>query len=213
MQQTECTDDRDRQVICTAWHNTDGQRHRTTGPAVENWTVFPGGGHVLSFQGWYLNGEYHREGRPAYRRWHIADGGTRVLEYEEWYRHGKGHRVGAPSYRGGSMELHGTRKLVRESWRVNGKLHRVDGPAYEGRSFYWHGVEVRQDDLPWLRCGQGILAGLAGGRGAGPQGEGAAASSPAWCRDARVAMIRSGSVSNTPATYLSAEGGAVLLCM
>jgi len=35
--------------------------------AAEHWTVLPGGGHMLSFQAWYLNGNKHREGRFAVR--------------------------------------------------------------------------------------------------------------------------------------------------
>jgi len=77
------------------WDNTDGKPHRTTGPAMENWTVLPGEGRrVLSYQVWYLNGKPHREGRPARCSWHVADNGTRILTREEWYRHDMLHLVG-----------------------------------------------------------------------------------------------------------------------
>jgi len=46
MQQTEFTDEYGRQVIGREWRNTDGQLHRTTGPAWEEWTVLPSGAHT-----------------------------------------------------------------------------------------------------------------------------------------------------------------------
>jgi len=97
MQQSEFTIEHGRRVIRREWRNTGGHLHRTTGPAVEVWTVLPGGGHVLSRQGWYVNGNAHRVDRPAVRRWHVAGDGTRVLEREEWKQHGRWHRVDGPA--------------------------------------------------------------------------------------------------------------------
>jgi len=89
MRETEWgTDDYGRRVICREWRNTDGQLHRTTGPAVEEWTVLRSGAHVLSYQAWYLNGSAQ-----------MAHYGTRVLEFEEWARYDRGHRMNGPSYR------------------------------------------------------------------------------------------------------------------
>jgi len=140
-------------VVRRTWRNTDGQLHRTAGPAWEEWTVLPGGGHVLSYQAWSLNGRTHREGWPANRYWHVAEDGTRSLAHEWWSQHGGGHRIGAPSFRHWTVERDGTRTVASEEWHVNGNLHRADGPAYEGRSFYSHNRGVRQEDLPWLRRG------------------------------------------------------------
>jgi len=159
MQQTECTGEYGRRVIRREWRNTRGELHRTTGPAVENWTVLPGGAHVLSYQVWYLNGRRHWESRPAWRSWHVKGNGTRVLVTEEWYRHGVWHRVGGPAYRSWHVEPDGTRTLTWEEWCVNGKLQRVDGPAI-GRQFCWHGETARQEDLPWLRRGRDLLNAL-----------------------------------------------------
>ena len=209
MQQTECTDEHGRRVIRREWRNMEGQRHRTTGPAVEEWTVLPGGAHVLSRQVWYQNGGVYREGRPARRRWHVAEDGTRVLGREEWWRHEREHRVGGPAYRRWTVEPDGARTLAWESWRVNGKLHRVDGPAYPKNGFWWHGMEVRQEDLPWLRRGHCLLSAFTGAIQQGGNG----GVFPAWSRDARVAMTGPGAASSTPSTYRSAVGGTVLLCV
>ena len=210
MQQTECTDEHGRRVIQRQWRNTEIQLHRTTGPAVEEWTVLPGGGHMLSYQGWCVNGRWHREGRPAVRYWHVAEDGTRVLFREEWWRHGSEHRMERPSYRRWTVELDGIRRLAWESWRVNGQLHRADGPAFDGRKCYWHDVEVRQKDLPWLRRGGGLLVALTGaGANTREQGDDSSAGSPTWSRDARVVMVG----GDLPETYRSAVGGAVLLCV
>jgi len=210
LQTTVMGDELGRQVIARYWCDARGERHWTTGPAVEHWTVLPGGAHVLSYQAWYVNGNRHREDRPAWRRWHVSEDGSRVLEIEGWYQHDRGHRVGGPSYRRWTVEPDGTRALASECWRANGKLHRVDGPTYGGHGFYWHDAEAREEDLPWLRRGRSFLATLAGGRGAGPQGVDAA-STPAWSRDARVAMTGASSASSTPAAYRSAVGGTALL--
>jgi len=211
MQQTEFTDENGRRVIRRTWHNACGQLHRTTGSAVENWTVLPGGAHVLSYQGWYLNGVPHRVDRPAVCRWHVAGDGTRVLVGEEWVRHGEWHRVGGPSYRKWTVGPDGVRTLGGEGWWANGKLHGVDGPAFFGHEFYWHGVSVRQQDLPWVRRGQGILAALAGPGAASRGHHGDGKVGPAWTRDARVAPTH----ATPPAspTYRSAVGGVVLLCV
>jgi len=189
----------------------DGELHRTTGPAVEEWTVLPGRAHVLSFQAWFLNGNWHREGRPARRAWHVANDGTLVLVCEEWKQHGRWHLMNGPSYRGWTTEPDGTRRLAREWWYVNGRLHRVDGPAQTGPDeYWWHGVEVRQEDLPWLRRGHGLLAGLT----RATQQRGGSGVSPAWSRDARVAMTAAVyGLTPTPTTYRSAVGGSVLLCV
>jgi len=216
MQQSAWTDWDNRPVIRREWYNTEGQLHRTTGPAVEQWTILPGGAHVQSYQVWVLNGKQHREGRPAARQWYVDDNDSRNLEWEEWVRHGKNHRVGGPSYCHASychwtVGPDGTRPTW-ETWHANDKLHRVDGPAYDTCRFYWYDRHVREEDLPWLRCGQRMLAALAGARGAGPRREDAA-SSPTWTRDERLAMTESYSVSSTPATYLSVVGGSVLLCV
>jgi len=186
MQETAWRDGRGRQVIHRAWCNTEGQPHRTTGPAWEDWTVLPGGAHVLSVEGWYFNGSAHREGRPAFRWWHIAGDCTQDLEIEEWRRHGHWHRVDGPSYCCWTMEPDGTRRLARERWHVNGKLHRVDGPAHTGPDeFWWHDRQVRQEDLPWLRRGWSFLVALAGFTAATPTlcsdgGAGGSIMFPAW---------------------------------
>jgi len=210
MRDRETSDGYGRRVIHRAWFNTDGQLHRTTGPAVEHWTVLPGGAHVLSYQAWCQNGKDYREGRPAVRRWHVAGDGTRVLEREEWWRASMLHRSTGPAYRLWTVGPDGTWTLTWEHWRVNGKLHRVDGPAYPKNGFCWHGVEVRQEDLPWLRRGQGMLSAFTG---AIQEGGGGSGVSPAWSRDARVAMTEVVSTSGTPRTYRSAVGGSVLLCV
>jgi len=209
MQQTERTDERGRQLIRRSWHNTEGQLHRTTGPAWEEWTVLPGGAHVLLYHDWYVNGKLHREDRPARRWWRIAEAGTRVLACEEWWRHGLWNRVGGPTYRRWTVEPDGTRTLTYKTWRVNGKLHRVDGPAYDRREFWWYGEEVRQEDLPWLRRGHGLLTAFTG---ATQQG-GGSGGFPAWSRDTRVAVTGTDSASRRPSTYRSAVGGTVLLCV
>jgi len=204
-------DRRGRRVIHRTWRNTDGQLHRTTGPAVEHWTVLPGGAHVLSLQGWYVNGKLHREGRPAWRIWHVAGDGTRVLIHKEWWRHGRWHRVSGPAYRYLTVEPDGTRRLAREWWRVNGVQHRVDGPAQTGPDgFYWHGVEVRQEDLPWLRRGRTALAAWTVPI-ASQQGVCGSAVSPAWSRDPRVTLLGAGLLSTAPATYRSVVGGIVFV--
>jgi len=208
MEETEFPDEYGRQVIRREWRNTDGQLHRTTGPAREDWTVLPGGGaHVLSKQAWYQNGRAHREGRPAWRRRRVAEDGTRVLAVEVWWRAGMQHRVSGPSYRDWTVGPDGVRTLGGEGWWANGKLHRVDGPAFFGHEFYWHGVSVRQQDLPWVRRGQGILAALAGPGAASRGGE----VGPTWTCDARVA--RTHATPPASPTYRSAVGGVVLLCV
>jgi len=209
MQETSERDWRNREVIRRTWRNTDGQLHRTLGPAVEHWTVLPGSGHVLSHQVWYLYGKYHREGRPAIRDWHFAESGSRVLEQEVWEQHGRPHRVRGPFHRHWIVRRDDT-TLAWESWRVNGQLHRADGPAFDGRKCYWHDVEVRQKDLPWLRRGGGLLVALTGaGANTREQGDDSSAGSPTWSRDARVVMVG----GDLPETYRSAVGGAVLLCV
>jgi len=187
MKETEGYDARGRWVTRRAWRNTRGQLHRTTGPAVETWTVLPGGGHVLTDRGWWQNGNPHREGRPAYRRWHVANDGTRVLDVEVWCRHGQDHRVGGPSYREWMTGPDGTRTLQCESWWGNNKLHRVDGPACKGYGFfYWHDAVVGQKDLPWLRRGQGSLVPLAASTMAAARNQvGDGGTAPAWSRDTR----------------------------
>jgi len=209
MQQTEFTDEYGRRMIRRTWRNTRGQLHRTTGPAVEHWTVLPDGAHVLSFQGWYVNGVLHREGRHAYRSWDVARDGSRVLVCEEWARHGSGHRVGGPSYRRWTTGPDGTRTLRSEWYRVNGKSHRVDGPAFDRHVFWWQGRYVREEDLPWLRRGHGLLTAFTGPTQQG----GGSGVFPAWSRDTRVVVTGTDSASSTPSTYRSAVGGAVLLCM
>ena len=195
-------------MIRRAWRNTDGELHRTTGPAVEAWTVLPGGGHVLSRQVWAVNGKAHREGRPVGRRWHVADDGTRVMEdEEEWWRAGRRHRLEGPSHRHWIVRRDDT-TLQWEVWRVNGKLHRADGPALNGCWFYWHGRRVEAGDLPWLRRGQTLLVAFTGAN-TREQGDDSSAGSPTWSRDARVVMVG----GDLPETYRSAVGGAVLLCM
>jgi len=211
MQQGEHTDDSGRRVIRRQWRDTCGELHRTTGPAWEEWTVLPVGTHVLSLQGWYVNGNLHREGRPAVRRWHVADDGTRVLVCEAWWRAGMPNRVGGPWYRDWTVGPDGTRTLECKGWWANGKCHRVDGPAYAGREFYWHGVYVREEDLPWVRRGRGILAALAGPGAASPRHHGDGEVGPTWTRDARVALAHA-TPTASPA-YRSAVGGVVLLCV
>jgi len=197
-----------RRMIHRQWRNTDGQRHRTGGPAVENWTVLPGGAHVLSFQVWYVNGSVHREGQPASRGWHVADDGAQVLRREEWRRHGRRHRVGGPSYRQWTVEPDGTRTLSFVWWYVNGRRHRVDGPVLGRHCFYWHDKAVKSEDLPWLRRGHGLLTAFTGATQQG--GSGGGGTSPAWSQDARV--TRAGANVPMPTTYRSVVGGAVLLC-
>jgi len=221
MQETEWgRDERGRQVIRRAWHDTHGQRHRTTGPAVEEWTVLPGGAHVLLDQAWYDSGKLHREGRPAVRRWHVENDGTRVLGREVWARHGRPHRVDGPSYRDRTIEPDGARTLRWERWRVNGVQHRVDGPALDGRSFFWHGKLVQREDLPWLRRGRSFLVALAGFTGAMAtlcsDGDGGGSGvSPAWSQDARVRVVTwhggGGAGEAVVTVYRSAVGGSVLL--
>ena len=204
----------------------DGQRHRTTGSALENWTVLPGGAHVLSYQGWYLNGSMHRVGRPARREWVVTGDGTRVLKCEVWARHDRGHRVGGPLWRRWTVEPDGTRRLAWELWRVNGVQHRVDGPAQTGpHEFWWQDKGVEGEDLPWLRRGRSSLVALAGFTGATPMqrgdgdgdgdgdgGAGGIGVPPAWSRDARVRVVTWHGGGAMP-VYRSAVGGSVLLCV
>jgi len=220
LSQTTLTNGRGRRVITRTWHNGwRAQLHRTAAHAWEDWTILPGGVHVLSFQAWFRNGAAHRVGRPAVCRWHVANDGTRVLVDEVWRRHGHWHRVDGPSYRHWTMEPDGMRILQCVWWYVNGRLHRVDGPAYEGHGFYWHGVEVRQEDLPWLRRGRSFLVGLPGFTGATPtlcgDGDGRAggSGSPAWTQDARVMVVWNGGGAGDAVVpmYRSAVGGAVML--
>jgi len=206
MHETKRKDNRGRVVIRRTWCNTDGELHRTTGPAREDWTILPGGAHVLSYQAWCQNGKDYREGRPAYRRWHVVDDGTRVLEIEAWRRDGMEHRLGGPAYRHWTVGPDGTRTLALEWWFANGRRHYVDGPAYYGRGFLWHGRSVEADDVPWLRRGRhGLIVPLA-------LFTRAAATmcwsvSPAWSQDTRVAATWLGF------GYRSAVGGALLLCV
>jgi len=208
MQETADRDEYGRRVIHRSWRNARGQLHRTTGPAVEEWTVLPDGAHMLSYQAWYVNGKLHREGQPARRGWHIADDGTRVLEDEEWYRHGNDHRMNGPSWRRWTARPDGTLRLEWKWWYANGKMHRADGPAI-GRQFCWHGETVRQEDLPWLRRGRTYLTAWAT-RATGTW-EGGGGTSPVWSRDARVTMPEG--ATQAKVTYRSAVGGAVLLCV
>jgi len=212
-------------LIRRTWHNADGELHRTTGPALEDWAVIPSGAHVLSYQAWWQNGNNHREGQPAGRRWHVANDGTRVLDVEMWCRHGQDHRVGGPAYRHWTVEPNGTRRLARERWHVNGKLHHVDGPALDGLGFYWQDREVRREDLPWLRRGQGVLVPFAALSGATARVQKRPAcrrdgnAFPAWSRDIRLygaafpAWIQAGSTTPSSSLYASAVGGAFLLCL
>jgi len=227
MQQTEFTNDYGRRVIRREWRNTEGELHRTPGPAVENWTVLTGGAHLLSYQAWYLNGKLHREGRPAVRRWHVAGNGTRVVVWDEWYRSGVRHGVGGPSYRRWTVEPDGARTLQLESWRVNDMLHRANGPAHTGHGFYWHGFYwhgkiVKSWNLPWLRRGRSLLVTLAAFTGAtapmrnNNRRGGCNEVSPAWSRDARVSTEswRGGGAGDAVVPmYRSAVGGFVLLCV
>jgi len=226
MQQTERTDERGRQLIRREWHNTDGKLHRTTGPAVEEWTALPGGGHVLSRQAWYVNGNAHRENRPAIRQWYVTGNGIRALQYEVWKQHGEWHRVGGPSCREWTVGRDGTRTLAGEAWRVNGVQHRVDGPAQTGpHEFWWQDKGVEGEDLPWLRRGRSSLVALAGFTGATPMqrgdgdgdgdgdgGAGGIGVPPAWSRDARVRVVTWHGGGAMP-VYRSAVGGSVLLCV
>jgi len=209
MQETAETDEYDRRVIHREWRNTDGELHRTTGPALEECTVLPDGARMLSFQAWYLNGSLHREGRPSFRQWAVAVDGIRTLVHEGWYQHGRRHRVGGPSYRCWTVQRDGIRTLSFVWWRVNGKLHRVAGPAYAGHEFYWQNRGVSREDLPWLRRGHGVLAAFT--RASRQQGVCGGVISPAWARDARVMLT--GANVPTEATYRSAVGGSVLLCV
>lgn len=65
--------------IATKWRNSQGQLHRTNGPAM----VFHGGSKC-----WLQNGEYHRPDGPA-----IESACGKKL----WYRHGKLHRPDGPA--------------------------------------------------------------------------------------------------------------------
>jgi len=219
MQQTGFTVEYGRQVIRREWRNTYGQLHRTTGPAMECWTVLRSGAHVLSEERWNLNGRLHRESRPAFREWHITVDGTRAMVREEWIRHGSGHRVGGPSYRRWTVDDGGTRTLAGERWRVDDQLHRVDGPAAGPYDCFWYDVVVRQEDLPWFRRGRACLVALAASSTGTNQsqllGDCSSAVFPAWIRDVRVAMTGAHPLSTTPTspTYRSVVGGSMLLCV
>jgi len=144
------------------------------------------------------------------REWQVAGDGTRVLTLEGWHRHGREHRPGGPSHRRWTVGPDGTRTVHWEKWYVNGKPYRVDGPAYAGHEFYWHGRGVTQQNLQWLRRGRVCMCLVASAVAftlptTGSEG------SPAWTRDARVAMTRTQSPSAAP--YRSAVGGAVMLCV
>jgi len=212
MQETEEWDGNGRRGIHRTWRNTRGELHRTTGPAVEEWTVLPGGAHVLSYQVWHVNGKLHREGRPAVRWWDVANDGTRVLARQAWRRHEQWHRVGGPSYRNWTVGSDGTRTLRWEAWRVYGRRHRVDGPTQAGDEFDWHDRRVRQEDLPWLRRGRDLLVGLHAWRRSGDQSQ---SRSPAWIRDPRVAMTGydGAAAAASAATYRSFIGGALVMCV
>jgi len=215
MQVTETTDWHNRRVMHRAWYNTRSQLHRTTGPALERWTVLPDGARALFYEGWYLNGQLHRVDRPAARHWHTAADGARVLVQKQWWRHGVSHRVAGPSNLAWTVGPDGLQTVPWEWWRVNGKLHRVDGPALDGSRSFWYDVEVRQEDLPWLRRGRrGLLVPLAARAITAQQhGDSGSGSSTAWSRDPRVTLLGTGSVSTALATYRSAVGGAVMQCV
>jgi len=214
-------DRRGRRLIYREWHNTDGQLHRTTGPAVEEWTMLPDGAHVLSYQAWFVNGKQHNEGRPAVRSWRISEDGTRSLEEEWWFQYGKCHRAGAPARRTWTVPPDGIRTLAWETWRVNAVRHRLDGPAETGPDeFWWHDVEVGEEDLPWLRRGRSFLVALASAWTRATtvrQGDGGASGvPPAWSRDARVTTVTwhgGGDEDAVVAVYRSAVGGSMLLCV
>jgi hypothetical protein len=86
------------------WRNSEGELHRTDGPAVER---------ADGSREWYLNGLLHREDGPARE---LAN------SRRAWYQNGQLHRTDGPAVEWAS----GTRM-----WCRNGQQHREDGPAIE----------------------------------------------------------------------------------
>lgn len=84
--------------------NSDGEYHRTDGPAIE---------HVNGTKFWWINGEKHREDGPTIE---YANG----TKY--WHKNNKLHRVDGPA-----VEYSDGDKF----WYKNGEYHRTDGPACE----------------------------------------------------------------------------------
>jgi len=156
-------------VIRGAWRAMDGHLHRTTGPAMEEWTVPPGGGG-LSAEGWvsartvevrYAIGALTErqpalEGRPGRRQWGVAVDGTRgLVEKAGW------HRVGRPPCRGWTVTPGGAQTLAWALWHANGNLRCVVGP----HDFIWHDRQVRQKGMmPWFGRGRWLDQGGGGGR-------------------------------------------------
>jgi hypothetical protein len=66
----------------------NGKRHRTDGPAVQEWMV-EDGCRFLAYEEWYLNDQLHRTDGPAYRGQelvYLEDGRSHPEVYvEDWY--------------------------------------------------------------------------------------------------------------------------------
>ena len=73
----------------------DGKRHRTDGPAVQQW--YPDGS--LMKKEWLQNGWHHRIDGPAMQQWNVNG----RLRWEEWSQNGRTHRTdGAAVHEWGS---------------------------------------------------------------------------------------------------------------
>jgi hypothetical protein len=105
-------------------HNSQGQLHRTDGPAIE-WAD--------GTREWWLNGQLHRTDGPAYE----GANGSRV-----WWLNGQLHRTDGPA-----IELADGSRV----WWLNGQLHRTDGPAIEWadgtREWYKNGKQLTEQQF------------------------------------------------------------------
>jgi hypothetical protein len=103
------------------WYNSNGQRHREDGPAIE-W--------ANGTKSWYINGEYHREDGPAYE-------GANGTKY--WYINGNCHREDGPAieWADGSKTwyINGERLTEAEfnarTKSCSGRVIEIDGKKYK----------------------------------------------------------------------------------
>jgi len=157
-------------------------------------------------------GQMHRDTGPAWEQWTVLPDGTRALSLQSWYRHGEPYREGGPACRRWYVAEDGTRVQTYEDWLQHLLLHRVDGPARrswsmhgtdDSRSHHWHGEGIEEEELPWYRRSRGFLGSVSVTLAAGFRSRDG---SPAWTQDPRL-------TSFSGVLYVSAVGGAVLLCV
>jgi len=118
MKTYKVTVDKDKTI---RWYNSNGQRHREGGPAMEG---------ANGTKAWYINGQLHREDGPA-------------MEYasgdKEWFINGQLHREDGPAYEGAngtkSWYINGERLTEAEfnarTKSCSGKIIEIDGKKYK----------------------------------------------------------------------------------